>query len=224
MHLVIKSNLFAILLFSISSLTAQIKIGLALGTNYDFGKNISESKNSNGTATIIANYNNKSFLTPSFSIIFSEIPLAYTEQIVVNQRAFKTVISNNSTSFALGLESNIKNHKKFNLSGKLGFGITTLQKPLILTGNSNESFGYYTDYTDNSEKNFAFLDLTGKIDRNFSKKRTAFLSIGTQYYPKNTSVSFTTNYTNQNLEINTSFTKIRPYFNFGIEYSFEKSN
>ena len=70
---------------------------------------------------------------------------------------------NNSTSFQLILESKIKKFNKFIISGKFGIGITVINDPSVWLENSNESFGFNTNYKENTDKNFSFLDLSANI-------------------------------------------------------------
>lgn len=221
MLLVNNLKLVVISIFIVTNyLSAQVQIGLSLGNNYDFGQNVVNAQQSNTAVNLSVEYKNESILKPSLLIIFSKLPLNYSKQVIKNQGIFKTVIINSSTSIELGLESEIKKLNKYTISGKFGFGITFINNPSLWVENSNEGFGYNTNYTNKSEKSFAFLDLSGKINRKISEKWTVFLSIGTIYYPKDNSVSVSTKIYEQNLEINSTFTKTRPYFNLGLQYSF----
>ena len=220
MLLKIKRKLLSSCFFISSFVTAQIQVGVSIGNNFDFGQSVLQTHQTNTFVNLSIAYQNYSNFKPSAQIIFSKLPLNFSEQVIANQRTLKTVILNNSKSVNLGIETAIKKFNKFNFSGRLGIGITFIDNPLLWVENSNQGIGFNTQYTIDTKTLFSFLDTSFKIDSSLSKNWSVFFQIGTNYYPSENSITITSNIFGNTTELSSTFTIFRPYFDAGFQYSF----
>lgn len=204
-------------------INAQVQLGASYGHDFDFGKNISSQYKSNTNFEINFTYKTQTIFHPSIAVLFTRIPLNYSDEVVRNQSDYKTVVINNATSLKLGLETVLKDLNKSNISAKLGVGVSFLSNPLVLVENSNESYGFNTTYvSEKSENNFAFIDLSTSINRRISDYWAINLDLGCQYYPKNNSITVLTRINGKEIEISSQFTELRPYGKIGLTYFFNK--
>ena len=206
------------MIFSALDSHGQMQVGLSYGGNYDFGKQIPDGYQSKGILNISILYKNPSRLSPFLSFGFTKIPLNYSEVVLKNQGDFKTVAINNSTSIALGVETMVKDDDKSDLFVRFGFGISIFSNPMVWLENSNVSFTQDSNYGPGAETKFPFLDLSIKLDRELSEHWAIDFSPGTEYYPKDNKVAIVGKINQVAIEVNSSFTKLRPYAKIGVAY------
>ena len=217
-----KEFVIAILfIFFAHNTNAQIKLGTSYGGNYDFDKWTPDRYTSNAITNLILIYENDTRLKPFLSIGFAKIPLNYSDVILRNQGNFKTAVLNNSMGIELGIESIIKNYSSVDFSARFGFGIIFFSNPLVFLEDSHEGFGYASAYSARSETKFPFLDFSFKIDKTISDNWTINFILGTEYYPENSSLRVNTKISETAIEVNSSFTKVRPYAKIGVAYLFK---
>ena len=198
---------------------AQIHFGVSLVNNYDTGSKISNTNKWINSPEFTLLYNNNLKYCPYISIIFSKIQLNFNDLILKNQGNSRIIAINNSTNLNIGLQHKVYDFKKIKFHGKLGLGLSFLSNPQIYRENSNSSFGANTNYTsENSNRIFSFIDLATKLETNLTDYWRLNLQIGSLIYPTDNSTSITTNMNNKEITIDSNFTKIRPYFKFGILY------
>lgn len=221
-HIIANSHYLhmALMFFLAMGANGQIQAGLSYGANYDFGRNTPNGYQSKGIFDINLIYKNQSRLSPFISVAFTKIPLNYSEVIVKNQGDFKTVAINNSTSVALGVETLLKEGDKSDIFVRFGFGINIFSNPTVSLENSHVSFGQDSNYSPGTETKFPFLDLSFKVDRQLSEHWTVNFSPGTAYYPKDNAVTIVGNINQTDVEVNSTFSKLRPYAKIGIARQF----
>ena len=211
-------------IISATTINAQMQFGVSYGGNYDFGKETPDNYKSKGILNIHLINENDTRFSPFLSLGFTKIPLNYSEVIIENQGNFKTALINSSTSIELGIESVLKNYDRSCVFARFGFGINFFSNPMVLLEESHEGFGNDSDYSANSETKFPFLDFSLKIDRKVSSNWTINFNIGTEYYPTNSSLAILSGIDGTNIEINSSFEKLRPYAKIGVAYSFKEND
>jgi len=203
------------------SLKAQVQLGISYGNNYDFGNNTPKNYKSNAVLDLNFIYQNETLFSPYLTLGFSKIPLNNSDILLQNQGTFKTVAINNSTAIEVGMETILKRYNKSNIIAKFGFGVAILSNPLISLEDSNSSFGYLSTYDSNSETNFPFLTFALKIDREIAVNWKINISVGSDFYPTNNSLIILSEINNNKIEVNSSFTPVRPTARIGISYSFK---
>lgn len=212
--------LLFILFFNFSS--AQIKINASYGYNFDFGEKVSSVYKSISNIDLKLRYSNKTRFEPFIAISFSQIPLNYSDQIITNQQDFKTVIINKSSNLQLGIFTIIKDFDELKFLAKFGFGLSLLSEPSVWIENSNTGFGYNSKYINNTETNFAFVDLAISLERGISDSWSINFDLGSNFYPKENSISVNSKINGSEIFVNSSFSRLRPYVQIGLLYDFQK--
>lgn len=223
MFLINKEKSLLILIFLCNVLYSQMHIGIKYGKNYDFETAIPKQYLSNGIFDINLIYENYSLLNPFLQIGSTNVPLNYSTVILKNHGDFKTVVLNKVTSFEIGLESRLKSLLYYNFNLKLGIGLSSFKNPTIWLENSNEGIGYVSNYSTSSQTTFAFMDIGSKIERIITKKWKITFDLGTEYFPSDNNLNIETNVNGNNLKINSTFTRFRPYAKIGLLYNIKRT-